>query len=79
MQILDKRRHGRIAAVLLFKLKRQTFAQVAGQHPARLEALHYAQNLFDQLERCAEKLGESVEIAAQIAGFVGHVDQMLTD
>ena len=79
MQILDQRRHGRIAAVLLLQLQRQAFAQVAGEHAARLEALHHASVSSTSSSGAPRSSASAVEIAAQIAGLVGHVDEMLAD
>ena len=79
IDVVDEGRHRRIAAVLLLQLKRQAFAQIAGEHAARVEALHHRERLLDELERRAEQLGKAAEIAAQIAGLVGHVDEMVAD
>ena len=79
MQIVDQGRHRRIAAVAVLQLERQAFAQVAGEHAARLEALQHAKRLLDQLDRRAQPLGDVRQIAAQVAGLVGHVDEMLAD
>ena len=77
--MLDQRGHDRIVAVALLQLQRQAFAQVAGEHAARLEALHHRQGLLDKLERRAEQLGKRGKIAAEVAALVGHVDEMLAD
>ena len=64
---------------MLLELKHQAFAQVAREHAARLEPLHDRERLLDERERRAEQLCKRLKVAAQITGFVGHVDQVLTD
>src|SRR5262245_28820835 len=79
VEMLDKRRHGRVAAVLLLELQREAFAQVAGKYAARLEALHHRQGFLNEIERGAEQLAKGSKIALQVAGLIGHVDEMMAD
>src|SRR5262249_14381818 len=72
-------RHGWVATVLLLELKREAFAQVAGKHAARLEALHYRQGFLDEIERGAEQLAKGGKIALQVAGLIRHVDEVMAD
>jgi hypothetical protein len=79
VEMLDQSRHGGVAAVLLLQLQREAFAQVAGKHAARLEALHHRQGLLDEIERRAEQLAKRCKIALQVPGLIGHVDEMMAD
>ena len=79
VEMLDQPRHGRVAAVQLLQLQREAFAQVAGEHAARLEALHHRQGFLDEIERGAEQLAKGGKIALQVSGLIGHVDEMMAD
>ena len=68
-----------VVAVLVLELQGQAFGQVAREHARRIEALQGRQHLVDQAGRSAELGGEIVEVAAQVAGLVDHVDEVGAD
>ena len=70
LEIVEQRLHRRVEPVLLGKLNRQALLEVAGKHPARLEAHHPLADGLDAgdsgAHRHRERLGRHVEPARRL-------------
>ena len=71
--------HRRIEAVALLELDRQAFGEIARAHARRIEALHDAEHRLDLGDGGAELFGDRRKIAAEIAGLVDEIDEILAD
>ena len=75
----DQRLHGGIEAVAFLELDGEAFGEIARAHAGRIEALQDREHGIDLGERRAELLGDRREIAAEIAGLVDQIDEVLPD
>ena len=57
----------------------QTFSQIPGEHACRIKGLKRFECFVDELDRGAKPLGEIVEIAAHIAVFIDHIDDVVAN
>ncbi len=78
-EVIEQRLHRRIEPVAVAQLQRQAFGQAAREDAGRIESLQSGQHRFDSRQRCAQDLGDLVQIGRQIAGLVHRLDQMQAD
>ena len=79
IEMVDQCPHRRIVAVALLELDREAFGQVARADAGRIERLQDGQHRLDFGARRPEFFRDGIEIAAQVAGLVDHIDQVLAD
>jgi hypothetical protein len=79
LQIVQQRLHRRIQAVAFGQLRRQTFAQVEGEQPHRIETHHPRPDGFHPFQRQSHGLRDRPRISGQPAGGAQQGDQMRPD
>jgi hypothetical protein len=79
VEMRDERLHRGIEAVALLELKREAFVEIARADPRRIETLQDRQHGFDLGLRGTQPLSDEREVAAEIAGLVDQIDEILPD
>ena len=79
IEMRDQRRHRGIEAVELLELDGEALREIARAYAGRIEPLHDRQHGLDLGDRRAELFPDHREIAAEVAGLIDHIDQVLPD
>ena len=75
----DQGGHRRIEAVALLELQGQALGEIARADARRIEALQDAEHRLDLVHSGAEFFRRGFKIAAEVAGLVDEIDEILAD
>ena len=75
----DQRLHRRIVAIAFLELDGQAFGEIARANAGWVEGLQDGKNRLDLADASAELVGGCRQIAGEVAGFIDHADEVMTD